>query len=69
MRRLVHDKVFVKHTGGTDVHRNAGSTTRPDGTLRVYDSEGIDRRIYARGYWLQVTLDGDPERSVPRKAA
>jgi hypothetical protein len=61
--RLVHDRVMVRTTGGVEVHRRSGCTTRPDGTLRIHDSAGIDRRIYADGYWLQVTLEGDKARA------
>jgi hypothetical protein len=59
--RIVHKRVLVMHTGGTDVHQHSGASSRPDGTLRVYDADGVERRIYAKGYWLRATNEGNRE--------
>lgn len=56
-RRLVAERILVKTTGGTDSHRNCSCSTRPDGTLVVYDADGVNRKLYSRGYWLMVTLE------------
>ncbi len=58
MSRLVYEKILVKTPVGTDVHSDAAATPRNDGTLRIYDSDGIERRGYARGAWLQWTTVG-----------
>lgn len=56
-RRLIAERALIKTTGGTDVHRRAGCSTRPDGTLVVYDEDGVNRKLYSKGYWLMVTLE------------
>jgi len=63
--RIVYDRIFVKTPVGTDVHEDSSVTPRNDGTLRVVDSAGIERRGYARGCWLQWTTQGDAHNRPP----
>ena len=67
MSRLVYDTVLVKTPIGTDVHNDAAATPRADGTLRIFDSAGIERRIYAKGCWIQATTQGDSHSRPTRR--
>ena len=67
MSRLVYDTVLVKTPVGTDVHSDSAATPRNDGTLRIYDSAGIERRIYAKGCWIQATTQGDAHSRPTRR--
>jgi hypothetical protein len=66
--RLVYETILVKSPIGTDVHHDAAATPRNDGTLRIFDSAGIERRIYAKGCWIQVTTQGDAHSRPARRA-
>ena len=67
MSRIVYDQVLVKTPIGTDVHRDSAPSPRTDGTLRIFDSEGIERRIYAKGCWLQTTTSGGAHTMPTRR--
>lgn len=38
-------------------HPDCSYATRPDGTLRIRDADGVERKVYAAGYWSQVLID------------
>ena len=67
MSRLVYDSILVKTPVGTDVHEDSGATPRNDGTLRIFDSAGIERRGYAKGMWIQWTTVGNAHNRPPGK--
>ena len=68
MSRLVYDTVQVKTPIGTDVHKDVSVTPRNDGTLRVIDSEGTERRGYAKGMWIQWTTFGNAHSRPSRRS-
>ena len=59
MSRVVYERILVRTPIGTDEHRDAAAAPRADGTLRIFDSAGIERRGYAAGCWFQWTTVGD----------
>jgi hypothetical protein len=65
--RLVYDQILVKTPVGTDVHNDAAAAPRNDGTLRIFDSAGIERRGYAKGCWIQWTTNGDGHSRPARR--
>jgi len=65
--RLVYDQILVKTPVGTDVHNDSAAAARNDGTLRIFDSAGIERRGYAKGCWFQWTTSGDAHTRPARK--
>lgn len=67
MSRLVYDKILVKTPIGTDVYEDSSATPRNDGTLRIIDSAGIERRGYAKGMWIQWTTLGDGHSRPTRR--
>lgn len=56
MSRRTHETLQVVTQQGRVGHPGCAFSTRPDGTLRIFDSAGIERKVYAAGYWSQVLL-------------
>lgn len=67
MSRLVYDQILVKTPSGTDVHQDSSPSPRNDGTLRIFDSNGVERRIYAKGSWHTTTTVGEAHTRPSRR--
>ena len=62
MSRLkLYHQLRVMTPAGTVAHRNCSYSTRLDrpGPLRIFDSAGILRKIYATGRWYELFLDDE----------
>lgn len=54
-KRTHHLQVHTQQ--GVVGHPECTFATRPDGTLRIRDANGVERRVYASGYWSHLLID------------